>query len=1577
MPPKHKKKPIRDKQASSDSSTLTSPVQTTTNYREIHQNEVEALQSIYGDDYEQVENRRSAWQQSSDVTFKLHLRASSNPDVLLVLLVELPATYPKTVPNLSLNNLNDLRDGARSRVQEIIRNKPKTLLGSEMIYELAVSIQDVLEDVAQAREQDKDLPSLEEERMEQEAAAMQQAELDKQEELRKQEAANAEEDRALQEMIQDTIRQRTKARSMRRKSRIGGVESNEVGNLTESTPGAIAFDPPLEVNDTDEQPMAFRAVHGKSLLQSRQFKKTFIVRPVVSESRSCVPQLVLKELTLHEKLSGALTFREQMRTSEDKLEGLKRLRHQNLVDFVGFKIDRPPTHYDSPDNSWIVFFVLEFANKGSLSELLDIVGTVAVEMLRGWMIQLLEALEFYHRSGFVHGNIHCGCVMLFRNPSGGTIVKLQSSIEEALPESPGAKRSLTTSKSPLWLPPELTQDGASPTMKTDVWDLGIVLLQMGFGKDVLQRYTSANQLMVSMGLSPPLQDLLREFFRPDPRKRPTAFQLLPSEFFRVDAPLAMRDRVSNSVSLQRRPRLDSLGIMPNLSRYHQDFDEAGQLGRGGFGQVVKARNKLDGRFYAVKKISQTSAAALKDTLSEIMLLSRLNHPYVVRYYTAWLEEDFNQIQEEAISSTDGDPFASQGRHDFSTGGLDFISSSGYPKIEFGASDSEDENEGTLSEQGTGETPGISTAGTGQAAELARMRSGSYARPVLTTLYIQMEYCERHTLRDLIKNGLYDDIDRSWRLFRQILDGLSHIHSHGIIHRDLKPDNIFIDVANNPRIGDFGLATSGQFTTAVRSSAAADFEGNFTRSLGTTYYVAPEMKSGFSGHYNEKVDMFSLGVIFFEMCQPLPTNMERDHTLRAIREKNHVLPATFQDSEKAVQGQIIESLLSHSPEERPSASDLLRGGKIPLQVEEETFRRAIVHLLSDPNSPDYKKILSAIFSQSPKKFEDIAWDMDSHSAPAANELLVQGLVKKKLTSIFRRHGAVESPRQTLFPRSQHYSGGAVRLLDSAGNLLQLPFDLTVPNARAIPRQDPSLEKTFAFGTVYRESTHGSEPRSHREVDFDIVSYNTLDLALKEAEVMKVLDEVLEEFPPLRSAPMCFLVNHSDLLQLIMEFCRITPSQIPLVKEVISKLNVGKWTMQKIRSELRSPAIGVASTSLDDLARFDFRDSPKGTQRKLQTIMEGTEFAERIAPIFARLNVLMTYIQCFGVKTKVYINPLSSLHDKFYGGSVLFQLVFDSKRRDVFAAGGRYDGLIKEFAPKVLSSRPQAHAVGFNLSSDRLVSSMADYMKVKAPPKDSEAGAELYWTTRRCDVLVASFDATVLRTTGVKLIEELWTNNISAELAVDASSLEELLAKYKDHNHRWIVIAKQDSKERGFKVRNLVRKEEFDLRGAELVSWLRAEAQARQHREGTADQRQSRLPSQQDALASNEKANDVRILIPQHRSKKTNRRNIVESALVSSREVAENARNGPIAAIDTRDDVLNSIRDTRLADPDSWRTVIQNAPLTERKYLSQVYELLTDLAAESRAGGESGQNYTNAFIYNYRTGSCVYYDLGYSG
>ena len=70
--------------------------------------------------------------------------------------------------------------------------------------------------------------------------------------------------------------------------------------------------------------------------------------------------------------------------------------------------------------------------------------------------------------------------------------------------------------------------------------------------------------------------------------------------------------------------------MGPFSRYREDFVEEGRLGKGGFGEVVKARKKLDGQIYAIKKITQKSSASLTQVLKEVRLLSQLSHPSVVR-----------------------------------------------------------------------------------------------------------------------------------------------------------------------------------------------------------------------------------------------------------------------------------------------------------------------------------------------------------------------------------------------------------------------------------------------------------------------------------------------------------------------------------------------------------------------------------------------------------------------------------------------------------------------------------------------------------------------------------------------------------------------------------------------------------------------------------------------------------------------------------------------------------------------------------------------------------------------------------
>ena len=210
-------------------------------------------------------------------------------------------------------------------------------------------------------------------------------------------------------------------------------------------------------------------------------------------------------------------------------------------------------------------------------------------------------------------------------------------------------------------------------------------------------------------------------------------------------------------------------------------------------------------------------------------------------------------------------------------------------------------------------------------------------------------------------------------------------------------------------------------------------------------------------------MYSLGIIFFEMCYiPLVTVMERGKVIGGLREKEVNFPPDFATDKNAVQVSIIKSLLSHDPAERPSSTDLLNSGKLPLKVEDETIRQAL-RSISDPGTPHHQQVMSALFSQSTKEYKDHTYD-PTRSVLSRHDIILQGMVRERLTEIFRHHGAVETTRPLLLPRSKLYNRDIAQLLDQSGTVVQLPYDLTLPHARSLARQETLSPKKIGRAHV---------------------------------------------------------------------------------------------------------------------------------------------------------------------------------------------------------------------------------------------------------------------------------------------------------------------------------------------------------------------------------------------------------------------------------------------------------------------------------------------------------------------------------
>lgn len=178
------------------------------------------------------------------------------------------------------------------------------------------------------------------------------------------------------------------------------------------------------------------------------------------------------------------------------------------------------------------------------------------------------------------------------------------------------------------------------------------------------------------------------------------------------------------------------------------------------------------------------------------------------------------------------------------------------------------------------------------------------------LWIIMDYCSGGSIRTLLKAGTIEE-KYSAVIMREVLIVLIYIHKEGIIHRDIKAANILVTNEGRVQLCDFGVAA--QLSTAQLRR---------TSMIGTPYWMAPEVIQEGAG-YNQKADIWSLGVTLYEITTGHPPYAEQEVT-RAMHLIPRQKPARLEGTQySSALKEFVAKCLDEQPEERATAEELYK------------------------------------------------------------------------------------------------------------------------------------------------------------------------------------------------------------------------------------------------------------------------------------------------------------------------------------------------------------------------------------------------------------------------------------------------------------------------------------------------------------------------------------------------------------------------------------------------------------------------------------------------------------------------------
>jgi serine/threonine protein kinase len=167
-------------------------------------------------------------------------------------------------------------------------------------------------------------------------------------------------------------------------------------------------------------------------------------------------------------------------------------------------------------------------------------------------------------------------------------------------------------------------------------------------------------------------------------------------------------------------------------------------------------------------------------------------------------------------------------------------------------------------------------------------------------HIAMEYLDGGDLRQRINEGILAPVAAKY--LRQISSALATVHNVGILHRDLKPGNIMLRRDNSVALIDFGLARRLRIDMDITDHGEI---------FGTPYYMSPEQ--GHGDPVDERSDIYSLGVIFYEMLtgdKPYHSDSAMGIIYKHAQAPVPLLPARLADYQS-----LINMMLAKDPANR--------------------------------------------------------------------------------------------------------------------------------------------------------------------------------------------------------------------------------------------------------------------------------------------------------------------------------------------------------------------------------------------------------------------------------------------------------------------------------------------------------------------------------------------------------------------------------------------------------------------------------------------------------------------------------------